>query len=109
MARITDCCARDPMSAMALDKRSRPRSINRGKMSSAEFSANITLCKLVARVLENVPGGTILDQPAIVQESCNIGYSSSLLHVMRNNNHRVLLFQLTNQLFNHRGRNRVKS
>src|SRR5438093_7927811 len=104
MARITDCCARDPMSAMALDKRSRPRSINRGKTSSAEFSANITLCKLVARVLENVPGWTILDQPAIVQESCNVGYPRSLLHVMRDYNDCVLFFQVTNQLFNLRGR-----
>src|SRR6185369_3351721 len=110
------CSASPPIWLMSARRRSRSSSKAFSvcsrlcciRRSSAVTAGNIVPRALLARVGENLAGRTELDQLTQMEEAGALGHPRSLLHVMGDDQDRVALAKLLDQLFDLRGGDRVE-
>src|SRR5215472_4992784 len=73
-----------------------------------ELAGDIVLRPSLARVGEDLRGGTNLDELSQVEERCVVGDAGCLLHRVGHDDDRVLLLELVDELFDLRGRDGVE-
>src|ERR1700694_574596 len=74
----------------------------------AEPTGDVLFGQLLLRRHEDIVGLVVFDQPSEHEEGGSIGYASGLLHVVRDDHDRVILFEIVNQLFDLRRGNRIE-
>jgi hypothetical protein len=70
---------------------------------STEPAGNVIFCAFIAGVGKYLMGGIKLDHAAIQKEAGLLCDAGSLLHIMRDNDDRVLRLQLEDEVFDLRG------
>src|SRR4030081_665052 len=88
--------------------------VSRGKLSLPEPAGDVSLGAAVPRLVEQIRRGCELDQLAISvvgvhqHEGCEVRHAGRLLHVVRDDDYRVVARQLDHQVLDLQSRNRVK-
>src|SRR5690242_6303005 len=78
------------------------------RVSSAETSGHVIFGPLLGRVGKNLVRGVVLDQLAKIKEGSVIRNARRLLHVVRDDDDRKLLFQIQNQVLDLGRSDRIK-
>ena len=96
-----------PTRAHARDRNRNPEAFEH-EYESSKPPCDVIFGLFLVRIGENFRRRTNLDEPTHVKERCEIGDASRLLHVVRNDDNRVLRFQSVDQFLDFRRSNWIE-